>query len=149
MKLAISSLVIGFSLISSAVNAEKSSSEGAVYDAAIKANEALELVHNASKEAGILELNDCSGSCNNHPNWDSTAGYYFVYVNGTKVYVRGGSPLRMGTPIYKNEGADKTFFTELAGLSKEQYNSGLTFHLLPYYPAIAKTPRPPCRDSWR
>ncbi|MGF1736025.1 ImpA family metalloprotease [Photobacterium satsumensis] len=90
-----------------------------------KANQALNDVYAASESAGLTELGDCSYSCGGHPNWDITAGYYFVEVNGVKVYVRYGAPVRFSTSIYRNEGAQTDFFSQLAGIDIDNYHTGV------------------------
>ncbi|AJR05293.1 hypothetical protein C9J03_23155 [Photobacterium gaetbulicola] len=92
---------------------------------AVQANQALSEVYMASQSAGITELGDCSYSCGGHPNWDPIAGYYFVNVNDTKVYVRYGAPVRFSTPIYRNEGGQTNFFSQLAGIDIDNYHTGV------------------------
>ncbi|MGF1699511.1 ImpA family metalloprotease [Photobacterium makurazakiensis] len=92
---------------------------------AVQGNQALEKIFTAAEAAGITELGDCSYSCNGHPSWDPIAGYYFVEVDGVKVYVRYGAPVRYSTPIYRSEGAQTDFFTQLAGIDPSTFNSGV------------------------
>ena len=92
---------------------------------AVQANQALDIVYTASKNAGIEELSDCSGSCGGHPNWDRTAGYFFVEVNDTKIYVNHGTPVRFSTPIYRNENGQTDFFSQLAEIELDNYHTGV------------------------
>jgi prepilin-type N-terminal cleavage/methylation domain-containing protein len=83
-------------------------------------------VHSKTQIDGIADKRKCSGSCNGHPNWDSTLGYFYIDASGTRLYVANGYPK---SPLSTSPGSiPSENYRKVMGLSDDDFVFGRGFN---------------------
>ncbi|MCL1037820.1 prepilin-type N-terminal cleavage/methylation domain-containing protein [Shewanella submarina] len=95
-------------------------------------------IHSLSQIEGIADLSECRYDCNGHPNWDREMGYFYVTIQGTRLYVANGYPIASASnPVIQDNFRKLTGLTEGDWLILSQPGTGARL-MLPTSLAFAK-----------